>query len=162
MLDTCSIPIAVVMGNHDAFGSSVEEFFSVLGEKYMPTDRVVEGKTLIFIDACYNSDGTHYKRGDHDCTDTNYFKVAQLKSALDKASGEVFIFMHQNLDLGISADHRLRNDQEIREILENSGKVKTVYQGHYHYGNESYHNNIRYKTFYATCEHDDAVFIEEI
>ena len=33
------------------------------------------------------------------------------------------------------ADHRAANAEEICRIIEESGKVKAVYQGHFHWGN---------------------------
>ena len=70
--------------------------------------------------------------------------------------------IHQNIDPDISGDHRLFNSDEINGILASSGKVKAVFQGHYHPGHSSRHNGIRYATFPAMCENEDAVFVEEI
>ena len=62
----------------------------------------------------------------------------------------------------IPENHRLSNDAQVREILEQSGKVKTVFQGHYHKGNQSVHNGITYRTFPAMCEGEGRRWVIEI
>ena len=47
-------------------------------------------------------------------------------------------------------------------MLARSGRVKTVYQGHYHPGAESIHDGIKYVTFPAMCESEGAYFVIEI
>ena len=42
--------------------------------------------------------------------------------------------------------HVVGNAEEIREILEKSGKVALVLQAHYHSGDETVFNGIRYYT----------------
>ncbi|MBQ3095282.1 MAG: hypothetical protein IJC53_02445 [Clostridia bacterium] len=56
----------------------------------------------------------------------------------------------------------MKNAAEVREILEQSGRVHLVLQGHYHPGTENTHNGIRYTAFPAMCERDDAVFVLEV
>lgn len=150
-----------LMGNHDAFTLTREEFYDILG---LPEPAImdIDGKRFIFLDACHFKTGTHYAPGDSDWTDTFYPHVDTLKEQIESAHGEVYIFLHQNIDPNISCDHRLYNSEEINRILRKSGKIKTVYQGHYHKGNRSIHDGIEYITFPAMCENDDAVFIEEI
>ena len=70
--------------------------------------------------------------------------------------------MHQNIDPDIHESHRLSNSEIIREIIEKSGKVKTVYQGHYHAGEKSRHNGIDYITFPAMCQNEKAYYILDI
>ena len=100
--------------------------------------------------------------GDSDWKDTFYPHTRDLKNQLDTAPGDVYIFIHQNIDPNIREDHRLYNSEEINSILHKSKKVKAVYQGHYHPGCRSTHNGIHYVTFPAMCENEFAYFIEEI
>ena len=162
LFSKCDIPIYVLMGNHDAFAFNVDEFYDVLGEKHRPHNLYAESCNLIFLDACYFENGNHYKRGDSDWTDTFLKDTEALQTSLNKASGNTYIFVHQNIDSSIREDHRISNDVYVRSILERSGKVKTVFQGHYHPGNDSELNGIKYTTFPALCENEAAYYMVEI
>jgi predicted phosphodiesterase len=161
ILSKCSTPIFAVMGNHDGFAFDVDEFYGILGERFRPKN-IFGDKNLIFLDACFFKNGEHYKRGDHDWTDTYLPRAEKLNDILKNAIGDTFIFIHQNLDPEICENHRLYNDGEVRDILEKSGKVKTVFQGHYHLGHESTCQGIKYITYPALCENENALFVTEI
>ena len=150
-----------LMGNHDAFAFSQEEFYKILGlEK--PEVMEADHKTLLFLDGCYFKNGNRYMPGDTDWKDTFYPYTQDLKNQLAKATGDVYVFVHQNLDPDVRGDHRLHNVEEINRILRESGKVKSVYQGHYHPGRQGIQGKIRYVTFPAMCENEFACFIEKI
>ena len=155
------LPTLCLMGNHDAFIFTREEFYRILGLPE-PSEIILNGKHLFFLDACYFRDGTHYMPGDSDWENTFYPYTDELKTRLDGITGDAYIFIHQNLDPDISNDHRLHNADKINKILFDSQKVKTVYQGHYHPGNKSRHGGIDYVTFPAVCEYENAYFTEEI
>ena len=104
----------------------------------------------------------HYAPGDSDWTDTYYPYEEQLRQTLNSLTGDIYLFMHQNVDPGIRADHRLSNDDAIRAIIETSGKVRTVYQGHYHPGYQSENHGIPYITLPAMCEGDDRITIIDL
>ena len=156
------IQIYALMGNHDAFAFGVEEFYSILGERFRPKNVFQENANLVFLDACYFKNGKHYQPGDSDWTDTFLPSTETLEKTLTKARGDVCIFIHQNIDPAIMDNHRLSNDKEIRDILEKSKKVKTVFQGHYHKGNASELNGISYLTLRALCEYEDAYTVIDI
>lgn len=150
-----------VMGNHDAFALTPDEFYGILvGCKPKTIEK--DGKKLLFLDACYFKSGQHYQPGDTDWTDTFYPYLEALQTQLTDAEEEIYIFLHQNIDPNIQRNHCLFNMEQINTLLSQSGKVKTVYQGHYHKGYESSHNGIRYKAFPAMCEREGVYFIEEI
>lgn len=160
--ENSGMKIFAVMGNHDGFAFDVDEFYGILGEECRPRNLYFDNENLIFIDACYFKNGKHYKRGDSDWTDTFFPHTDKLAKALENVRGNTYIFMHQNIDPSISEDHRLSNDAEVREILEKSGKVKTVFQGHFHPGFQSEHNGISYVAYPAVCENEKAYFIVEL
>ena len=151
-----------LMGNHDAFVFTEGDFFALLGTEFRPENVICGGLNLVFIDACYFSCGRHYMPGDSDWTDTFFPHTKRLRDELAKLDGEAVVFMHQNIDPNIREDHRLSNADEVRRVLEESGKVMRVFQGHYHPGMESVVNGIRYTTLPAMCENEDAYFIFEI
>ena len=70
--------------------------------------------------------------------------------------------MHQNVDDQIDISHRIFNWEEVCEIIENSGKVKTVFQGHYHPGYKSLKNGVEYVTFPAMCSEENGWYITEL
>ena len=154
--------IVSMMGNHDAFTFTRDEFYSILGEEFRPETIIKDGKKLMFPDTCYFSDGRSYSPGDTDWINTFLPGIDTFEKELQEAPGEVILFMHQNIDPEVRADHLLSNASEVRKALESSGKVKTVYQGHYHPGHTTQANGIRYVTYPAMCELEGAWFVVEI
>lgn len=156
----CPIPTTCVMGNHDAYVFEPDEFYALLGG-CRPTDLSVQGKTLLFLNANHNPDGSPYHphafRWD-EC----YLPTEGLAERLDAAEGDVYVFLHQNLDAACPADHRPRNADEVHRILAAGGKVKAVYQGHFHWGADTEKDGIRYVTLPAMCCYDNTHRIIEI
>ncbi|WP_425884168.1 hypothetical protein ACPYIV_16960 [Parabacteroides sp. ASD2025] len=66
----------------------------------------------------------------------------------------VVIFIHELLDTfsGISKELCIGNAEEIVSILEQSGKVIAVIQGHHHAGNYSFRHGIHYFTMKGMIE----------
>lgn len=143
VLDDAPFETVCLMGNHDAFLFSQQEFYDILGQRHAPHAVFREGAHLLFLDTCYPH-------------------AASLRKMLQGFSGEAYLFMHQNIDPHIRADHCLCNAEEIRAILEESGVVEAVYQGHYHPGHEEICNQIRYVTLPALCEQENAYWILDI
>lgn len=162
LLDQSGLECICLMGNHDAYAFAEDAFYALLGEKRRPCLISREGIHLLFLDACYFSSGEHYSPGHVIWTDTFYPHVQQLKELLADLQGNVYVFMHQNIDPEVREDHLLSNAAEIRSILEESGKVKAVYQGHYHWGNRNAVNGIDYITLPAMCENEQAYWVEEL
>ncbi len=162
VLSDYDIKTYIIMGNHDAFAFDVEEFYNIVGEQYKPENIYADTKNLVFLDACYFRNGAHYKPGDSDWTDTCYPMVDKLEKLLNDIDGDVYVFMHQNIDPVIDFNHRISNCNEVRSILKNSNKVKTVFQGHYHPGMESEHDGIMYITYPAMCVNEKAYYVIEI
>ena len=75
----------------------------------------------------------------------------------------VIVLVHENLDPSLEETHIIKNANEIREIIKNSGKVKMVIQGHFHGGNEIMVDDIPYFTVGGMCEKDiNPYFVKEI
>ena len=161
VISDSGIKTVCVMGNHDGFAYDEDEFYGVL-EGCRPQNMTANGVNLVFIDACHRSDGKHYTPGDSDWTDTFYPYTDELEKHLRTVNGDTYVFMHQNIDGNVREDHRVHNASEIRSILEKSGKVKCVYQGHYHYGLNSSVNGIEYVTLRAMCCFDDAFCVIDL
>lgn len=162
IINNSSVKTVCLMGNHDGFCIPQKDFYSVL-HGCEPLNVTVDGKTLVFIDACYKDSGVHYSPDTKDdWTDTYYPLTDELKKTLDGAMGDVYVFTHQVLDTNAQEQHIIHNADEINAILADSGKVKTVFQGHYHPGLKSVHNGISYITFPAMFENEHAYFTEVI
>lgn len=144
-----SIPTTVVMGNHDAYVFEPKEFYSLLGGG-RPRDMVVGNATLMFLDANYKPDGSPYHPHNFRW-DECYIPTEGLDRRLAEAEGNVYLFLHQNIDAACPTDHRPVNAEEVHRILVDSGKVKAVYQGHYHWGADTVRDGIHYVTLPAMC-----------
>lgn len=162
VFDESGMEIVCLMGNHDAFVFTPADFYAIIGEKRRPRDMQREGKQLIFLDACYFASGAHYAPGDSDWTDTFFPHSAELKETLARGTGDAYVFMHQNVDAQIPENHRLSNDAQLRAMFEQSGRVKVVYQGHYHPGKQTTQNGVSYVAFPAMCEREDAYFVIDL
>lgn len=156
------IPTVAVMGNHDAFAFTGKEFYDIVGMECRPYDRKIEGKNLVFMDACYYRNGRHYQPGDSDWTNTYFPEVNEFEKQISQLTGEVYVFMHQNIDPLLPETYRLSNADAIRDVIEKSGKVQAVYQGHYHKGNHVELHGVKYVTFPAMCSNDNAYFVIEV
>lgn len=154
-----ALPITVIMGNHDAYVFTAEEFYALLGG-CAPTDIHEDGVHLLFPDTNYTSKGVRYTPHSFSWDDVGLPYPEVLKNELSELDGDVYLFMHQNIDPAIEAqDHRLANADEVCRIIEQSGKVKAVYQGHYHWGNRSRRNGVEYITLPAMAVYEDHICI---
>lgn len=151
-----------IMGNHDSFALDRNRFYEILG--ITPADRLyLGGKRLLFLDACYFKNGRRYAPGDSDWTDAFLPNAEKLRGILaEPAAGDTYIFIHQNIDPAVRADHRIFNAHEIFTLINESGKVKAVFQGHYHPGCNSEYNSVKYITLPAMCENENAFWVYEI
>lgn len=149
------LPFYSLMGNHDA-QVFTRAAFDELTEGALPPARLdIGGHTLLFPETNVNDDGTPYIPGQVDWKNTAVSDAATALlrthlSAPDAAS--VYVFTHQNLDPAVQIDHIVRNAETVRRMLRESGRVRAVYQGHYHRGHENVIDGIPYHTLPAMCE----------
>lgn len=159
MIHSYGIPFYCVMGNHDGDMFTREEFRQYTGNAYPPFYELREGKMLVFLDANYNDDGSSYEPGKIDWTNTYIpeSQIGQLKEVLAQAK-EAYVFIHENLDPDVEEHHIVHNAAEVRKVLRDSGVVKKVIQGHYHWGHENKIDGILYHTLPAMCEGEKNYF----
>ncbi len=139
-----------VLGNHDVATFSKEQFILNCGAKknYYSFDK--GNFHFIVLDACYNEDESDYNAGNFDWTET-YIPVAQqrwLEDDLQTTRRKTVVFVHQRLDDEHGA-HGVKNSPQVRKILEKSGKVLAVFQGHDHSGAYNNISSIHYYTLPA-------------
>ncbi len=161
VIRSCGKPFYCIPGNHDCTNFNKEYFYSLTGCPKLPY--VLSGDThdVIFIDACFAADGSEYRPGKVNWTDTDLDKVQMesLKSILDSDDKKpLAVMLHQCLDPNVEHRHLLHSAGLLREMLEKSGKVDTVIEGHYHPGADNVINGIHYLTLPAMCELDNIPF----
>ena len=157
-----SMPVHVIMGNHDAYVFTAEEFYALLGG-CEPVDIHEEGKHLLFLNTNYTASGIPYTPHGFHWDDVGLPDPEGLREQLAALDGDVYLFMHQNVDPAIPAqDHRLANADEVCAIIEDSGMVKAVYQGHFHWGNRSSRGGVEYITLPAMAVYDETCMIIEV
>jgi hypothetical protein len=140
------------IGNHDLDSISKKQFLSVAGGDSTYYSFDVAGYHFAVLDACYTSKGEDYDHGRFEWTDAN-IPAAQLDwlaDDLSKTSYPTIAFVHQNLD-GEGAVF-VKNAEDVRKIIEGSGKVRAVFQGHDHAGRCRMINGIDYYTLKAVVE----------
>jgi predicted phosphodiesterase len=141
-----------VLGNHCVDTLTKAEFLGEVKQEksYYSFDR--KGFHFVILDACFRSDGEPYGRKNSKWTDANIPQAELDWLAADlKASGrKTIVFAHQRLDVG--TDHGVRNAPAVRTILEASGQVLAVFQGHSHQNDFKVIEGIPYCTLVAMVE----------
>jgi len=146
-----------VLGNHDVDCLSKPQFLSVAINTGIPPTSTYysynyKGIHFVVLDANFDSTGKDYEKGHFDWSDPNIpeQELKWLKKDLHKARGTSIVFCHQLLDG--HGEHYVKNSREVRKILEKSGKVAAVFQGHFHEGQYHLMNGIHYYTLKALVE----------
>jgi alkaline phosphatase len=147
-----SMPRHYVLGNHCVGALTKAEFAQHTKAAGGHASFESNGLTFLILDACFREDGTPYERKNFDWKDANLPKaeLAWLETELSKASGHVIVLAHQRLDLDKA--HAVSNAAEVRALLEKSGKVLAVFQGHSHKNDYQQIAGIHYTTLVAMVE----------
>ena len=146
-----------VLGNHDEDCLSKQQFYSVAKNTGIPPTSTwysfdAKGIHFIILDANFDSAGHAFEKGHFSWGDPNIptEEMKWLKKDLHKAHGNTIVFVHQLLDG--DRPYAVKNARAVRLLLENSGKVSAVFQGHYHEGNYRFINGIHYYTLKALVD----------
>ena len=147
-----SMPRHYVLGNHCVGTLTKQEFAANTKASGSFESFEAGGVTFVILDSCFRSDGTPYSRKNFDWKDANVPKdeLSWLDSQLSKASGPVIVLAHQRLDADKA--HAVQNAAEVRSLLEKSGKVLAVFQGHSHKNDYQQIAGIHYTTLVAMVE----------
>ncbi len=141
-----------VLGNHCVHTLTKTEFLDGVEQKrsYDSFDR--GGVHFVVLDSCFRSDGTPYGRKNFVWTDANVppAEIEWLEDDLKKTDKPVIVFAHQRLDVG--NNHGVKNGPDVRRVLEASGKVLAVLQGHSHANDLKEIGGIHYCTLVAMVE----------
>ena len=141
-----------VLGNHCIDTLTKKEFLDTVGQKAAHYSFDQGGVHFVVLDACYRKDGKPYGRNNSHWADANIpaAEVAWLKNDLEAADNKTIVFVHQRLD--VDNNYAVKNAPEIRKVLEGSGKVLAVFQGHSHKNDHNHINGIHYCVHRAMVE----------
>lgn len=141
-----------VLGNHCVDTLTKSEFLERVEQQksYYSFDR--SGYHFVVLDSCFRNDGQPYERKNFRWTDANVPQpeLEWLTADLAQTQKPVVVFAHQRLD--VRNNHGVKNNAEVRSILEQSGRVLAVFQGHSHRNDLKEINGIHYCTLRAMVE----------
>lgn len=150
-------PTYHVLGNHDMDSLSKSQFLACVentgvdsGRNFYSFD--VRGLHFVVLDANYKADGADYDHGNFVWNDSNIpvQQLEWLEADLAAADGPAVVFVHQPVDK--AGQEYVKNGAGVRAILQQSGRVLAVFQGHRHQGGYSEIEGIHYCTQKAVVE----------
>ncbi len=141
-----------VLGNHCVETLMKEEFLDGVGQERSFYSFDQGAFHFVILDACFRSDHQPYGRNNSDWRDANIppAEIDWLKHDLKATDKQTVVFAHQRLD--VEPPYGVKNAPEVREVLEQSGKVLAVFQGHYHRNDLKTIGGIPYCTLVAMIE----------
>ncbi len=149
-----------VLGNHDVSELTKAQFLAACGQKASYYSFDCRGVHIVILDSNFNPDGSSFSPGNLEWNDAwiGDEQIAWLESDL-AAAGDVptVVFSHANLDHRVLKNgalnaHIVKDAHKVRAVLEASGNVKAVIQGHDHSGQQSTINGIPYIILRAMVE----------
>ena len=139
-----------------------EKFIELAQVNAEPFTARVGDALFVFLDANYYDDGSTYEPG-HTLWTNSYITQEQLDFYADAWKNtdaeSVYVFSHQNIDPTCEARHVIKNSEHVVNELAKCPKLKGVYQGHYHKGNENVIGGVGYHTLPALCEGENMPYV---
>lgn len=167
-----------VLGNHCVHTLTKEEFLGRVGkesqdgkerkrrEKKEPGEGARKsyysfdagGFHFVILDACFRSDGVPYGRKNSRWNDSEIPPAERewLVKDLRQTSKKTLVFVHQRIDVDPPNNFGVKSAPLVRQILERSGKVRAVFQGHNHLNDVEEIGGIHYVTLPAIVDGDGA------
>ncbi len=141
-----------VLGNHCVHTLTKKEFLGGVEQEKSYYSFDSGNFHFVVLDSCFRSDGEPYGRKNFEWTDPNIpaTELTWLKADLKKTSKKTVVFAHQRLD--VSNHYGVKNAVQVRKVLEGSGKVLSVFQGHSHKNDHKDIASIHYCTLVAMVE----------
>ena len=148
-----------VLGNHDEDCISKKQFYSIARNSGISPEKTYYsfqkgGYRFVVLDACFDSTGNAYDKGNFIWSDTNIpsEELKWLGDQVDNSKFPVIVFVHQPLNGNTKVS--VSNGEKVRTVLEKSKKVRCVFQGHEHKGGYEVINGIHYYTLKGLIEGD--------
>ncbi|HAQ20583.1 MAG TPA: hypothetical protein DCR40_15340 [Prolixibacteraceae bacterium] len=152
-------PTYHVLGNHDMDGISKQQFLErVENTGISPTLSYYSFNRnrlhFIVLDGNFTKNGIAYDHGNFHWEDAS-IPAIQLDWLIDDLKSNkhpVIVFIHQMLDESKNVKQAVQNAPEVRRILEQSGRVLGVFQGHVHEERYNRINGIHYYSVNAMVD----------
>jgi len=154
-------PTYHVLGNHDMDGISKQQFLEMVENtgisntnSYYSFDQ--KGIHFVVLDGNFTKEGTAYDHGNFSWEDAGIpeEEINWLKTDLKSNQLPTIVFIHQMLDDSKGVKQAVQNAAEVRQILEQSGNVLCVLQGHVHEERYNHINRIHYYSVNAVIDGD--------
>lgn len=141
-----------VLGNHCVYTLKKQEFLYGVEQQRSYYSFDSGDFHFVVLDSCFRSDGQPYGRKNFQWTDPNIpaAEVEWLTADLKDTAKKTIVFAHQRLDVG--SPYGVKNAVEVRKVLEDSGQVLAVFQGHSHKNDHKDIAGIHYCTLVAMIE----------
>jgi alkaline phosphatase len=145
-------PRHCVLGNHCVSALTKPEFLAIVGQASSYYSFDLNEFHFVILDACFRNDGAAYERNNFNWADSSVpqAELDWLRTDLHAAVAPALVFVHQCLD--VEPPYGVKNAAEVRQLLEASGRVRAVFQGHHHAGGYRQINGIHYCTLRAMVE----------
>ena len=130
-------PVHASFGNHEFSQLSLSEILEIFQTDRTYYSFVIKDIRFVILDTSYTPEGIHYSADNFDWR-FGIISDDQVKwlSQLLKEKKRTFIFTHNNLHFDSDDQYRdwymVQNHNEVCDILESSGCVEAVFQGHHH------------------------------
>jgi predicted phosphodiesterase len=154
-------PTYHVLGNHDMDGISKQQFLERVENTGIPNTKSYysfnqKGIHFVALDGNFSKDGVAYNHGNVTWEDASIpnVEIGWLKNDLKSNKYPVIVFIHQMLDDSKNVKQAVQNAAEVRQVLEQSGNVLCVFQGHVHEERYNLINNIHYYSVNAVIDGD--------
>ena len=155
VIKSYNIPFYFVPGNHDYLKLTGEDIEKRFGLKKPPYTIESKECSIIVLDANYLSSYECFDKAGVVWYDSNLppFQIEYLKKELARLDGPVVVMVHECLDSTIADTACIvKNAEAVREVINESKKVKMVIQGHFHKGSENVIDGIPYLILKGMCE----------
>jgi predicted phosphodiesterase len=154
-------PTYHVLGNHDMDSISKQQFLERVENTGIPPTKSYysfqqKGIHFVVLDGNFTKEGKAYDHGNFHWEDTTIpaSQTDWLKADLKANKLPVIVFIHQMLDDSKNVKQAVHNAAEVRHILEQSGNVLCVFQGHVHEERYNLINGIHYYSVNAVVDGD--------
>lgn len=149
-----------VLGNHDMDSISKTQFLQNVENTGIARDRSYYSFDyrkvhFIVLDGNFTKEGVSYEKGNYDWTDSFIpgEQLAWLEDDLRKTNLSSIVFVHQLLDDVDDHKYCIQNAGAVREVLDKSGHVLAVFQGHRHTERYNRLNGMHYCTLPAMVDY---------